>query len=123
MNKILIIEDEEMLAEMYEEKFLQEDFEVKIAGSAEQGVEMLKRENPDLVLLDILLPKGNGIYFLEEMQETDFANIPVIAFSNYNDPTTKHQARDLGVEEYLIKTNYTPDQIVQKVKDTLNKSL
>jgi len=123
MNKILIVEDEEMLAEMYEQKFLQEDFDVKVARSAEQGLEMLKRENPDLVLLDILLPEGNGTYFLEKMNETDLANTPVVVFSNYNDPKTKHQARDLGVEKYLIKTNYTPDQIVEEVEDTLNKSL
>jgi len=122
MNKILIIEDEEMLAEMYEKKFLQENFEVIVARSAEQGLELLRREAPDLILLDILLPKGNGIYFLEEMRETDFSNTPVVAFSNYNEPETKHQAKDLGVKEYLIKTNYTPNQIVEKVKNNLNKS-
>lgn len=123
MNKILIVEDEEMLAEMYEEKFLEEDFEVEVARSAEQGLELLKRTNPDIVLLDILLPKGNGIYFLRKMKDTDLALTPVIAFSNYNEPETKHQAKDLGVEEYLLKTDYTPDQIVDKVKKTLRKKL
>lgn len=120
MSKILIVEDEQMLIEMYEEKFTQEGFEVDTARSAEQGLEMLKRGAPDLVLLDILLPKGSGIYFLKQMKKTDFASIPVVAFSNYNDPETKHQAKQLGVEDYLIKTDYTPDEVIEKVKDTLN---
>lgn len=119
MSKILIVEDERMLIEMYQEKFTQEGFEVDLARSAEQGLELVKK-NPDLVLLDILLPKGNGIYFLKQMKKTDFASIPVVAFSNYNDPGTKHRAKELGVKDYLIKTNYTPDQVVEKVKDTLS---
>jgi len=121
MSKILIIEDEKMLSEMYQDKFVKEDFKVEAAKTAEEGLEMLRREKPDLVLLDILLPKGNGIYFLEQMNEdTELKNIKVIAFSNYNDKETKYRAKELGVEDYLIKTSYTPDQIVKEVKKHLN---
>lgn len=121
MKKILIIEDEEALAEMYRKEFLQNDFEVKVARSAEQGLGLLKREKPDLVLLDVLLPKGKSIYFLEKMNESDLSFVPVVAFSNYEIPEVKHQVKDLGVEKYLVKTNHTPKQIVEKTKNILTK--
>ena len=56
------------------------------------------------------------------MKETDFSYLPVIAFSDYNEPETKHQAKDLGVSTYLVKTNYTTKQIIEKIKNKLNKT-
>lgn len=123
MDKILIIENEEALVREFENKFLQADFDVEIARSAEQGLELLKRKNPDIVLLDVLLPKGNGIHFLKRMKKSDFASTSVIAFSEYSDPEIKHQAKDLGADHYLIRRNYTVKQIVKKVKEILNKTL
>ena len=107
MKSILLIEDEKMLAEMYRDKFSQEDFKVSLAFSAEEGLKLAKKQKPDLIILDILLPIGNGIFFLEEQRKIPkISKIPVIAFSNYDDPETKNKAYDLGVKEYLIKTNY-----------------
>lgn len=118
MKKILIIEDEKILAEMYREKFSQVGFEVILAFDSKEGLELTKREKPDLILLDILLPGENGISFLSsKRKEKEIASIPVIAFSNYDDPKTKKEAFDLGIKEYLIKTNYTPQQIVEKIKN------
>lgn len=120
MKKILIIEDEKMLAEMYRDKFSQAGFEVILAFSAEEGLEIAKKEKPDLVLLDILLPVGNGISFLKEQsRDSKISSIPVVAFSNFDDPKTKKQARELGAKDYLIKTDYTPQEIVEKIKSYL----
>jgi len=120
MKKILIIEDEKMLGEMYQDKFIQEGFDAVLAETAEQGVEATCKEKPDLILLDILLPRTNGIGFMEWFKkEKELSSIPVIAFSNYDDPKTKKEAAELGIKDYLIKTNYTPQEIVDKVKSYL----
>jgi two-component system alkaline phosphatase synthesis response regulator PhoP len=120
MKKILIIEDEKILAEMYKEKLEMEGFEVALAFDVKEGIEMAKKEKPDLILLDILLPVENGVSFLRKQKEDkEISEIPVIAFSNYDDPRTKKEAMELGVKEYLIKTNYTPSEIIEKIKKYL----
>ena len=120
MKKILIIEDEKMLGEMYRDKFIQAGFDAVLAETAEQGVEATCKEKPDLILLDILLPRTNGIGFMEWLKkQKELSSIPVIAFSNYDDPEAKKEAAALGIKDYLIKTNYTPQEIVDKVKSFL----
>ena len=119
-KKILIVEDEKILAEMYYDRFVQAGFKVIMAYSAEQGIEMTLKEKPDLIVLDILLPRENGISFLGKLRKNPkTASTKVVAFSNYDDPTTKKEAFELGVEEYLIKTNYTPQEITEKIKSYL----
>jgi len=122
MYKILIIEDEKLLSEMYEDKFSQSGFLAVVADSAEEGFKLLEKEKPDLILLDILLPQENGIQFLNKIKDIpDLSKIPVIVFSNYDDPETKKKAFDLGARDYLIKTNFTPTEIVGKIKNFLEK--
>jgi len=121
-KKILIIEDEKILGEMYKNKFIQAGFEVSLVVEAEEGIEAIKKEKPDLVLLDILLPRENGIFFLEKMRKIpEIASIPVVAFSNFDDVETKKRAKELGVKSYLIKTSYTPKEIVDKIKSYLEE--
>ncbi|MDD5145338.1 MAG: response regulator [Candidatus Pacebacteria bacterium] len=120
MKKVLLVEDEGLLARMYTEKLSQAGLKIITAIEAELGLELAKRERPDLIILDILLPKENGIFFLQKLREDPkIASIPVLAFSNYDDPTTKKQAFSLGIIDYLIKTNYTPNEMVEKVKKCL----
>ena len=120
MKKILIVEDEAILAEMYQDKFTQSGYEVSLAFNSEEGLALAKKERPDLILLDILLPKENGIQFLNWLRkDPEISSMPVVAFSNYDDPETKKEAFQLGVKDYLIKTNYTPQQIVEKIKSYL----
>lgn len=121
MKKILIIEDEKILGEMYLDKFTRAGLNVKLVDSTEKGIEILGKEKFDLILLDILLPEANGIQFLKELKKIPEASkTPVVAFSNYDDPETKKQAAKLGVKNYLIKTNYTPQEIIKKIKTYLN---
>ena len=122
MYKILVVEDEKLLSEMYEDKFSQSGFLVVMANSAEEGFKLLEKERPDLILLDILLPQENGIQFLKRIKDIpEISKIPVIVFSNYDDPETKKKAFDLGARDYLIKTNFTPTEIVGKIKNFLDK--
>lgn len=121
-NKILIIEDEKILREMYKDKFEMTGMLVDSAASTEEALKYLKKNKPDLILLDILLPEANGISFLKRFKSIPGAErIPVVAFSNYDDPVTKKEALKLGVKDYLIKTNYTPAEIIQEVKKHLKK--
>ncbi|MGB9743239.1 MAG: response regulator [Minisyncoccales bacterium] len=123
MKKILIIEDEKMLGEMYQEKFRKEGFEAFLAGSTEEAIEAVPKIKPDLILLDILLPKKNGIGFMEWFSgQKEFASVPVIAFSNYDHPEKREKAKKLGIKDYLIKTDFTPQEIVDKVKKYLENT-
>lgn len=116
-NKILIIEDEQFLVEMYKTKLELENFQVISAFSSEQAISILRKNIPDLILLDILLPKKSGIVFLEETRKIkNLSKIPVIIFSNYDDPIARKKAKRLGVENYLIKTEFTPKQLLGKIK-------
>jgi len=118
---VLIVEDEPILTKLYREKFEQAGFIVEVAGNARQGVALAKRTKPDIVLLDILLPEENGLYFLQEVR-TDrvLADLPVIIFSNYRNTIIEESAKRLGVSEYITKANFDPDEVVDKVKKILN---
>ncbi len=106
-----------MLVEMYSDRFRQEGFEVHYALDAESGLDKAKEVKPDLILLDILLPRENGVDFMEKIKDlAPLREIPIIAFSNYDDRDTKKKALELGVREYLIKTDYTPREILEVVK-------
>ena len=113
---ILVIEDERVLAEMYRDKLEMSGFKVYSAFDAEEGFEMTIKLKPNLILLDILLPRENGITFLEKMRkQREISSIPVIVFSNFDDSQTKINAQKLNVKDYLIKTDYTPKEIVEKI--------
>ena len=117
---ILIIEDEPLLSSMYKERFKMAGFRVLTAMEAESGFNIAEKEHPDIVLLDILLPKESGISFLKRIkQDESLKMIPVVAFSNYDNPQVKKEALDLGAKDYLIKTSYTPQEIIEKVKSYL----
>jgi DNA-binding response OmpR family regulator len=117
MKKVLIIEDEKILSEMYKFKFSKAGFKVLNAIDVKTGLKIAAEEIPDLVILDILLPKENGICFLERMKEDEkIANIPVVVLSNFDDIETKTKAFSLGASDYLIKSNFNPTEILSHVE-------
>ena len=121
-KKILIIEDEHILTDMYADRFKQEKWKVTIETSSNKGLDITRKEKPDIVLLDILLFNGHGIEYLTAKKEDKaIAKIPVIVFSNLEDSKTKEDALKLGVLEYLLKTDYTPQELVARVNFHLKK--
>ncbi len=119
-KKILIIENEKVLREMYVVRFKQAGLEVIAVDNAEDGVRVARQEQPDIVLLDILLPRNDGLKALQEIREDPtIAKLKIVAFSNFDDPTAKKHAKELKALDYLIKTNFTPAEIVKKVKSYL----
>lgn len=118
MKKILIIEDEKMLAQMYREVFEKAGYEINVATGVDEALDIVKDFKPDLVLLDILLPGETGISFLSQLrkiEDPEIAKTGVVAFSNYDDRESKEEALQLGAKDYLIKTNHTPKEVLEKV--------
>jgi len=121
MKKILIVEDEKVLSEMYRFKFAKEGYEVFSAMDVEEGLALAKSEKPDLIILDILLPKENGIVLLEKRKDIkEILDIPVIVLSNFDDNESKTKAFSLGAKDYLIKSNFDPQEILTKINSYLN---
>ncbi len=120
--KILFIEDEIVLAEMYRDKLVQVGYNAFVAFTAEEGMALTKSEKPDLIMLDILMPGDGGISFLKKrLEDPELLAIPVVVFSNFDDPVTKKEASNLAIEDYLIKTAFTPGDLVKKIKQYLKK--
>lgn len=107
------------MGEMYQDGFSKAGFEVAWTLSAEQALKELNQGAPDLILLDLLLPEKNGIYFLaklRQMRDKKISHLPVIILSNYDDPETRKKAIQLGVSGYLLKTDFTPRELVAEIK-------
>lgn len=117
MAKILIIEDDPVLIKMYKTKLVIEGFEVVTALDGLQGLEKLKTFSPDLILLDLAMPKMDGFEFLTEMKKNKkWEKLPVIVFSNLGQESDMQKAKELGAKDYLVKINLTPRQVVEKIR-------
>ena len=123
MPKILIIEDEEILQRSLSEYLIEENFETVCASDGEQGLELVKKESPDLVILDIILPKLDGFQVLEKIkEESETKNIPVILLTNLESPEDIQKAFDRGATTYLVKSDYKLEDVAKKIKETLKMS-
>lgn len=114
---ILIVEDDPILLKMYTEKFTFEGFTVLNAKDGQEALDKATKENMDIILLDIMLPRMSGTDFLEKFKATAKGkDIPVIALTNLAEEEERLKAIKLGVKEYLVKAMQTPEQVVEKVK-------
>ena len=121
-KKILIIEDEEIVLSLLRKKLSQEGYEVSVAGDGEEGIKKMREIKPDLVLLDIIMPKMGGFEVMEEMQkDSGLKKIPVIVVSNSGQPVEIDKARELGAKDWLIKTEFDPQEVIDKVVKQIGK--
>jgi len=119
-KKILIIEDEATLQKSLTEFLIAENFVVISALDGEKGVELARRELPDLVLLDIVLPKKDGYEVLTDLKQDEKTKyIPVILLTNLESAEDVDKAFEKGASTYLVKSNYKLEEIVGKIKETL----
>src|SRR5438105_9836477 len=119
-KKILIVEDDEFLAEIYKRELERESFDVEVVVNGEAGLTALTEQNFDLVLLDIMLPKTDGLSVLEHIRkDPKTAKVPVVMLSNLSQDSTVKQALSLGANGYLVKAEYLPPQVVTEVKKYL----
>jgi DNA-binding response OmpR family regulator len=121
-KKILFVEDEPSLQKAVSEVFIQEGFEVLSAPDGEEGLKITKEENPDLILLDLILPKKDGFEVLKELKADEkLKDIPVIVLTNLEGIGDVEKALSLGAKTYLVKANYELEDLLKMVKEHLRK--
>ncbi len=119
-KKILIIEDDEHVSRVYEMKFLKEGYTTVLIASGEEATERVIEERPDLIILDLMVPKKDGFAILEEIKKNpDTANIPVLVLSNLGGKIDQDRAITLGANEYMIKVSHSMQEVVDKAKSYL----
>lgn len=119
--KILIVEDDTFLSNMYSTKFNLEGFNVLTATDGESGLEMAIKEKPEIILLDILLPKMDGFTVLDKLKkDVGTKDIPVIMLTNLGQKDDVKKGFEKKATGYLIKAHFMPSEVVQKVKETLD---
>jgi DNA-binding response OmpR family regulator len=124
MKKILIIEDDRLVANVYRNKFAVDHYEAEIAGDGESGIEMVGKMRPDLVLLDLMLPKMSGVDVLKRIRaNSDMKQLPVIVFSNTYLTHIVQEAWKAGATKCLSKANCTPKQVLEVVHSLLPPTL
>jgi len=120
--KILIIEDDTFLLNMYTTKFELENYDVATAADGAEGLKKAGSFVPDIILLDILMPKMNGFEVLENLKKSDVTkDIPVILLTNLNQKDEVEKGLALGAKDYLIKAHFMPSEIVEKIKKLLSE--
>lgn len=120
MKKILIIEDDRVIANVYRNKLSVEGFHVEVASDGLAGLEAVRSFRPDAVLLDLMLPKLTGVEWMKQIRsERDFQELPVIVFSNTYLTNMVQEAWKSGATKCLSKANYTPQQVLAVVRNTL----
>lgn len=121
--KILIVEDDNFLVEMYTTKFEIEGFTVFSAEDGEKGLEVAKAQKPDIILLDILMPRMDGFATIEALKKDESTkNIPVILLTNLGQKEDVKRGFELGAAGYLIKAHFMPSEVVDKIKKILEES-
>jgi len=116
MKKILLIEDEEIMVDLLQKKLTQEGYKISVARNGEEGLKTVRKIKPDLVLLDIIMPKIGGFEVMEEMaKDKDLKEIPIIIISNSGQPVELDRAQKLGAKDWLVKTEFDPREVLDKV--------
>lgn len=117
---VFLIEDDRFLREMLSQKLMDHKIKVDAAVDGKTALEMIKTVKPDLILSDLLLPDADGFEILGVIQKTpSFAEVPVLVLSNLDKMEDIKRAKDLGAKDFMVKSNFTSNEIVAKVKEYL----
>ena len=115
--RVLLIEDEEEVAELYKIKLTLDGYEVLVATSGQEGLDKALKEKPELIFLDIKMPEMDGFEVLKQLRESPKTEgTPIIILSNFDEEDLIEKGLTLGANEYLIKSQFTPEDISEKVK-------
>ena len=122
MPKILIVEDDPFLSEMYSTKLIQEKFEVDFAVDGKEAIMKARGGRPDLILLDIVLPKMDGFEVLQEIKkDPQLRNIQIIALTNLGQKEEVEKGLKLGADDYIVKAHFTPTEVINKIKQVIKR--
>ncbi|PJA86690.1 MAG: response regulator [Candidatus Moranbacteria bacterium CG_4_9_14_3_um_filter_42_9] len=116
-KKIMIVEDDSFVLDIYQTKLSQEGYTVIEARNGVEAMKKLEKEKPDLLLLDIVMPYMDGIEVLKKIRErADLKNMPVILLTNLSQKEEINVGLGLGASDYLIKSHFTPSEVMEKIK-------
>ncbi len=116
MKKVLIVEDDKFLLSAYRVKLTKAGFEIKIATDGEEALKILREDKPDVILLDLVMPRKDGFAVLEELKTNPvWKSIPVIVLSNLSQKEDLEKAKALGAKDYLIKSDLSLKDLVEKI--------
>lgn len=120
MTKIAIIEDDPTISQMYRMKFEADGFEVQLADNGTRGVSLVESFRPDIILLDMQMPKMMGDEALKQIRSKDWGkSIPVIVLTNLGAEEAPKTLHAMGIHSYIVKADLTPKQVVERVKEAL----
>ncbi len=117
-QKVFLIDDDDLLLDMYATKFKKEGFEVEIAREGEEALSKIKAGlRPSIVLLDVLMQKMDGFEFLEALKKENLlGNLKIVILSNRGSKEDLERGKRLGIKDYVVKAEFTPSQVVEKIK-------
>jgi len=119
-TKILVVEDDPLISRMYQKIFGFEGYEVEMAADGEEGWEKVKKVNPTLILLDIMMPKMNGLQLLDKLKlDPDTKKIPVIMLTNLAGIQDAETALAKGAIKYIVKSEHEPKEVTDMVKEII----
>lgn len=122
MKKILVVEDDTFLSNAYRVKLTKAGFEVRNAFDGDEAFKLLQTFTPDLILLDIVMPKKDGFVILQEIKSNQkWKHIPIILASNLGQKEDREKGMQLGASEFFIKTEFTLNDLIQKIDSILKK--
>jgi len=121
LKKILIVEDEVALLEILKEKLVNNSFEVVVAKNGEEGLEKAAQKDVDLILLDIVMPRMDGLTMLKHLRQIRRVNTPVIVLTNLGSQDDAKAALAVGANDFLIKADHSLKEVVEKVTKILDK--
>lgn len=120
MNNVLIAEDEDFLIRSLKDNLEAEGCTVDIARDGEEAIAKVEKKKPDIILLDLLMPKRDGFYVLEEIKNNPkWKLIPVIVLSNLGEDTAIKRAMEMGADDYFVKSQHPIEEVIEKIKDYL----
>lgn len=121
-KKIMIVEDDAFVMDIYSTKLNQEGYEVLPAENGAEAMKKLEKEIPDLILLDIIMPYVDGLQVLKKIKADErLKDIPVIFLTNLSQKEDINEGFGLGVSEYLIKSHFTPSEVLEKIKKHIKR--
>ena len=122
MAKILLVEDDLALVRMYQIVLEKAGFQIDSALDGQEGLEKIKNGGPDLVLLDLVLPKKDGFEVLKEVQSDGQVQVPIVCLSVLSQKEDIEKSKNLGAKDYLIKTEVLPDELVRRIKSLIKSA-
>ena len=125
MEKVFIVEDDSLMIRMYEKIFKLSNYSVEMAFDGEEALAKIQAmsRKPNIILLDVMMPKLSGFDVLKKLKEMpDFKDIPVVLLTNLSGKEDAERGISLGAVDYLVKSDYEPKQVIEKIKNILLES-